>query len=74
MNYDIKYRLDRDVQEEGDWGNMNRRLAPIWACIRGDSGYSSFRDELTPDWFFQTADPVAAPRKCGGRSCFQGAP
>jgi hypothetical protein len=29
------------------------------------------RDKLAPDWFFQTADPVAAPRERGGRSCLE---
>jgi hypothetical protein len=58
--------------------DMSRKPARITAqirtCIQGDWGYDFFRDKPTPNWFVQAADPVATPRKRGGRSCFQEAP
>ena len=59
LNYDLK---------------LPQTMPKIHACIRTGLSYISLRDKLTPDWYFQTADPVAAPLKRGGRSCFQEVP
>jgi hypothetical protein len=38
-------------------------------CNKAGFSHILLRGKLTSNWFSQTANPVAAPRKRGGRSC-----
>jgi hypothetical protein len=55
-----------------NWNETKKRQ--IWDRKPRWRGYYWFRDKLTPNWFFQAANPVAVQRKLGGRSCFPGVP